>query len=168
MLRELVSNSSDPDIDDPIDFSKYTSSAAGAGVGAGTGGPSPEQISMLCDMGFSPAQAKKALRETVRCLYSLPLSHSPDDRRSSLIGCRVATPNEPWTGCSVIRTTRATMTLPSRPQIPPHQNPVPRSEVRETRLRNTDSKLSFLTRVLLSIRDTMLRTSGWGMMWVGC
>ena len=27
--------------------------------------PSPEQIGMLADMGFSPAQARKALRETV-------------------------------------------------------------------------------------------------------
>ena len=28
--------------------------------------PSPEQVAMLADMGFTAAQAKKALRETVR------------------------------------------------------------------------------------------------------
>ena len=34
----------------------------------GSGGPEPsaEQVSMLADMGFTPAQARKALRETVR------------------------------------------------------------------------------------------------------
>ena len=36
--------------------------------GGGSGGPEPsaEQVSMLADMGFTPAQARKALRETVR------------------------------------------------------------------------------------------------------
>ncbi|KAF7295503.1 Ubiquitin carboxyl-terminal hydrolase [Mycena indigotica] len=45
----------DPDIDAPVQHS--------AGGGAGPE-PSPEQISMLTDMGFNAAQAKKALRET--------------------------------------------------------------------------------------------------------
>ena len=46
------------DIDDPI-----VQTARGGGGGAE---PSPEQIGMLAEMGFSPAQARKALRETVR------------------------------------------------------------------------------------------------------
>lgn len=33
--------------------------------GSQQGSVSEEQISMLCEMGFTPAQAKKALRETV-------------------------------------------------------------------------------------------------------
>jgi ubiquitin carboxyl-terminal hydrolase 5/13 len=41
---------------------------AGAGSGNSSSGlePTPEQINMLADMGFSPQQAKKALRQTVR------------------------------------------------------------------------------------------------------
>jgi hypothetical protein len=35
--------------------------------------PSPEQIYLLADMGFSPAQAKKALRETVCGLNAVHL-----------------------------------------------------------------------------------------------
>ena len=46
------------DIDDPI-----VQTERGGGGGAE---PSPEQIGMLAEMGFSPAQARKALRETVR------------------------------------------------------------------------------------------------------
>lgn len=48
-----------PDIDAPI------VQTAGGGGGGGAE-PSPEQIGMLAEMGFSPAQARKALRETVR------------------------------------------------------------------------------------------------------
>jgi ubiquitin carboxyl-terminal hydrolase 5/13 len=51
------------DIDAPIVHQSAGSAAAAAGKGPD---PSPEQISMLADMGFSPAQARKALRETVR------------------------------------------------------------------------------------------------------
>ncbi len=50
------------DIDDPI---QPTSSSAA------TFEPSPEQVSMLSDMGFTPAQARKALRETVRSIVLL-------------------------------------------------------------------------------------------------
>lgn len=45
------------DIDDPI---------VQTARGGGGAEPSPEQIGMLAEMGFSPAQARKALRETVR------------------------------------------------------------------------------------------------------
>jgi len=44
-----------PGIDDPIPVS---------GSGSEGPGPSPEQVAMLSDMGFTPAQARKALRET--------------------------------------------------------------------------------------------------------
>lgn len=43
------------DIDEPIRAST-----------APTAEPSPEQIGMLVDMGFTPAQGRKALKETVR------------------------------------------------------------------------------------------------------
>lgn len=49
--------------------------------GSGTSAPEPsqEQVAMLADMGFTPAQARKALRETVRgapdCLLERTESH---------------------------------------------------------------------------------------------
>ncbi len=52
------------DIDDPI---QPTSSSAAASAFE----PSPDQVSMLSDMGFTPAQARKALRETVRSIILL-------------------------------------------------------------------------------------------------
>jgi ubiquitin carboxyl-terminal hydrolase 5/13 len=60
-MEWLFGHMEDPDIDDPIQVA-----GAGAG-GAGGGGVqvSEEQIGMLADMGFSSAQARKALRETV-------------------------------------------------------------------------------------------------------
>jgi len=57
-------------IDDPITVGSSSSSEVPE--------PSPEQVAMLSDMGFSPAQARKALRETVSS--RLPIS------RMSLIG----------------------------------------------------------------------------------
>ena len=50
------------DIDDPIQVSSSTGPKSGPE-------PSPEQIAMLSDMGFTSAQARKALRETVRELF---------------------------------------------------------------------------------------------------
>jgi ubiquitin carboxyl-terminal hydrolase 5/13 len=46
------------DIDDPIQVSSTTGPNSAPE-------PSPEQIAMLADMGFTSAQARKALRETV-------------------------------------------------------------------------------------------------------
>ncbi|ESK93387.1 ubiquitin carboxyl-terminal hydrolase 14 [Moniliophthora roreri MCA 2997] len=54
-MEWLFAHMEDPDIDEPI---QLASSAASASE------PPAEQISMLVDMGFTPAQAKKALRET--------------------------------------------------------------------------------------------------------
>ncbi|KAL1706044.1 hypothetical protein EV121DRAFT_257779 [Schizophyllum commune] len=54
-MNWLFEHMEDPDIDDPIQPS------GGAG---GAAEPSAEQVAMLADMGFTPAQAKKALRET--------------------------------------------------------------------------------------------------------
>ena len=50
------------DIDNPI---------VQAPKGGGGPEPSPEQIGMLADMGFSIPQARKALRETVRRLNAV-------------------------------------------------------------------------------------------------
>ncbi|KDQ18731.1 hypothetical protein BOTBODRAFT_29107 [Botryobasidium botryosum FD-172 SS1] len=54
-MEWLFGHMEDPDIDDPI----VTSTQPAAGPE-----PSAEQVSMLADMGFSHAQARKALRET--------------------------------------------------------------------------------------------------------
>ncbi|KAL0959107.1 hypothetical protein HGRIS_014404 [Hohenbuehelia grisea] len=55
-MEWLFAHMEDPDIDAPIQASAATPS--------GGPEPSPEQVSMLADMGFTPAQARKALRET--------------------------------------------------------------------------------------------------------
>jgi len=49
-----------PDIDDPIQPTTSNPSIAAA-----ANEPSADQISMVSEMGFTPAQARKALRETV-------------------------------------------------------------------------------------------------------
>lgn len=54
-MNWLFEHMDDADIDAPIQ-------SAG---GAGSAEPPAEQIAMLADMGFTPAQARKALRETV-------------------------------------------------------------------------------------------------------
>ncbi|KAF8067078.1 hypothetical protein FPV67DRAFT_1497798 [Lyophyllum atratum] len=57
-MEWLFAHMEDPDIDAPIQV-------AATGAGASTAPePSAEQIGMLADMGFTPAQARKALRET--------------------------------------------------------------------------------------------------------
>ena len=53
------------DIDDPIVVNKS---------GGGGAEPPAAQVSMLIEMGFTSAQAKKALRETVCSSFTLPLS----------------------------------------------------------------------------------------------
>lgn len=59
-MNWLFAHMDDPDIDDPIDWSAQTSSAAAAASGA-TAASGPD-TSMLEEMGFSKAQARKALR----------------------------------------------------------------------------------------------------------
>jgi len=39
------------------------------GSAGGVSEPDPDQVAMLADMGFTSAQARKALRETVRMLF---------------------------------------------------------------------------------------------------
>ncbi|EIW65364.1 ubiquitinyl hydrolase [Trametes versicolor FP-101664 SS1] len=56
-MEWLFGHMEDPDIDAPIELPS-------AGGGGGGSEPSSEQVSMLADMGFTPAQARKALRET--------------------------------------------------------------------------------------------------------
>ncbi|KAI8969677.1 ubiquitinyl hydrolase [Trametes punicea] len=55
-MEWLFAHMEDPDIDAPIQ--------PAASGGGGAPEPSAEQVSMLADMGFTPAQARKALRET--------------------------------------------------------------------------------------------------------
>ena len=56
-MEWLFGHMEDSDIDGPIQLA--------AGAGTSGPGPSQEQIAMSADMGFSPAQARKALCETV-------------------------------------------------------------------------------------------------------
>ncbi|TFK84594.1 ubiquitin carboxyl-terminal hydrolase 14 [Polyporus arcularius HHB13444] len=55
-MEWLFAHMEDPDIDAPIQLSTTSSSEAPE--------PSAEQVGMLADMGFTPPQARKALRET--------------------------------------------------------------------------------------------------------
>ncbi|KAH8977355.1 ubiquitin carboxyl-terminal hydrolase 14 [Lactarius akahatsu] len=73
-MEWLFAHMEDPDIDDPI-------------LAAGGPEPSAEQVDMLADMGFSRAQARKALRETsgdaeraVEWLFSHPDDTGEDEQ----------------------------------------------------------------------------------------
>ncbi|KAI9031682.1 hypothetical protein CLU79DRAFT_694306, partial [Phycomyces nitens] len=57
-MNWIFEHMDDPDIDAPLTASAPSS------------GPTDDQIATLCDMGFTPAQAKKALKETV--VYATP------------------------------------------------------------------------------------------------
>ena len=58
------------DIDEPIQFTVLSTTATGSVQKRGSGPePGQEQVDMLCDMGFSASQARKALRETVRFFF---------------------------------------------------------------------------------------------------
>ncbi|CDO69813.1 hypothetical protein BN946_scf184803.g11 [Trametes cinnabarina] len=84
-MEWLFAHMEDPDIDAPI----QPASSGGAGVPE----PSAEQVSMLADMGFTPAQARKALRETggnaeraVEWLFSHPDDAGEDTPSGSASG----------------------------------------------------------------------------------
>ncbi|KAF8154934.1 ubiquitin carboxyl-terminal hydrolase 14 [Crassisporium funariophilum] len=57
-MEWLFGHMEDSDIDDPIQVSSSTSGSPAVAE------PDPQQVSMLADMGFTSAQARKALRET--------------------------------------------------------------------------------------------------------
>lgn len=57
-MNWLFAHMEDADIDDPIDFAAAAAPASSAAAGAGAG----PDTSMLEEMGFTPAQARKALR----------------------------------------------------------------------------------------------------------
>lgn len=61
------------DIDAPIQLSAYSSG------GSSVAEPSEEQVSMLSDMGFTPAQARKALRGTVSGLQAYVVHFGIED-----------------------------------------------------------------------------------------
>ena len=86
------------DIDAPIQL-------PGAGAASSGPEPSPEIIGMLTDMGFTTAQVKKALRETVRALFISVFVNMADNHPSDCV--RAATPIEPLIGCSTILMTPA-------------------------------------------------------------
>eukprot|EP00741_Cyanophora_paradoxa_P017291 tig00020961_g16701.t1 len=62
-MNWLFEHMEDPDIDAPLPEPMEATGPAAAAA-AGGAGPSEESVSMLCDMGFTPAQARKALRST--------------------------------------------------------------------------------------------------------
>ncbi|GAA5905099.1 ubiquitin-specific protease UBP14 [Sporobolomyces salmoneus] len=57
-MNWLFEHMDDQDLDDPLPPPSTAASGSAANE------PSPEQISMICDMGFTPAQGRKALLET--------------------------------------------------------------------------------------------------------
>jgi len=86
-MEWLFGHMDDPDIDDPIQVSSTTGPNSGPE-------PSQEQIAMLADMGFTSAQARKALRETsgnaeraVEWLFN-----HPDDSGEDAAPATTATP----------------------------------------------------------------------------
>ncbi|KAE9393596.1 ubiquitin carboxyl-terminal hydrolase 14 [Gymnopus androsaceus JB14] len=78
-MEWLFGHMEDPDIDAPIQATTTTSSGPE---------PSQEQIMMLGDMGFTAAQAKKALRETV-----CPSSHLHHFKLTNLLVALCTTPS---------------------------------------------------------------------------
>lgn len=74
-MEWLFGHMEDPDIDEPLVI-------APAGSAGGAGAADPEKIEMLCGMGFSVPQARKALRETggdIERAVEWVFSH-PDDQ----------------------------------------------------------------------------------------
>ena len=82
------------------------SSGGGGGASAGAGGHEPNegQVSMLAEMGFTPAQARKALRETVR---RAPPFINPPSLLMHATYRRAGTQSAPSSGSSHTPTTQA-------------------------------------------------------------
>lgn len=145
-MNWLFQHMEDPDIDAPLLSSK---------------GPAPEPdqglVAMLQDMGFSPAQAKKALRETVRTAFNFRSEVTESQPRTAM-------PTGPSNGYSITLTILG-KTPYLRLVIPLHLHR-PTTEDRPTYRRSTGLKPSSPTRVLAFIRgitspisDTMERTA---------
>lgn len=66
-MSHRVDSSSLKDIDDPLPSADTTATASE---------PSKDQISTLQEMGFSEAQAKKALKETVKYYDYISIVHT--------------------------------------------------------------------------------------------
>ncbi|KAG7441398.1 ubiquitinyl hydrolase [Guyanagaster necrorhizus] len=91
-MEWLFGHMEDPDIDEPIQPASSSASDFE---------PSPEQVSVLSDMGFTPAQARKSLRETegnVERAVEWLFNHLDDTGEDSTPV--TATPSEPVIGGS--------------------------------------------------------------------
>ncbi|TFK26041.1 ubiquitin carboxyl-terminal hydrolase 14 [Coprinopsis marcescibilis] len=94
-MEWLFGHMDDADIDEPIDFGGNTSKSKGGKE------PPQEQVALIVDMGFTSAQAKKALRETdgnaeraVEWLFNHP-DDMGDELASSTASASSATPATP-------------------------------------------------------------------------
>lgn len=86
---ETANDSDSLDLDDPLP--PPTTSGASGGGGGGGNEPSQEQISMLIDMGFTPAQGRKALLETVSfplffSSFSISITNDEQRKKYYIIG----------------------------------------------------------------------------------
>jgi len=94
-MNWLFQHMEDPDIDDPI-----PAAATSGTAGASSNEPDADAVAMVTEMGFTPAQARKALRETggsteraVDWLFSHPDDSGEDATTSA---------DQPSTGASVV------------------------------------------------------------------
>lgn len=146
------------DIDTPI-----IQTASGGG-GGGSSGPEPssERIAMLAEMGFSPQQARKALRQTVRGARSRsPLLPSLTSRTRDVKHaiCRTEIRSVQSNGCSRIRMTRARKTKEEEHQQQEQHQQLRRSLDLPRCLRVTASGPSSRTKARPSTLATMSPTS---------
>ncbi|KAF8628847.1 hypothetical protein AX17_005907 [Amanita inopinata Kibby_2008] len=91
-MEWLLAHMDDPDIDVPIDQSKN------GRKGKGTWQPSPEQVAMLSDMGFTTAQASKALKETsgdIERAVEWLFSHPDDTGEDASLDIQTQIPSHP-------------------------------------------------------------------------
>lgn len=130
-MNWLFEHMDEDGLDDPIP----------TGAPSAASEPSPEQISMLADMGFTAAQARKALRETV-------------SQVKDLADLRMEMQSTQSSGYSLTLTT-----MGRKARLSPHKEERSMSAARHLFLQTTDSRHSSRTRAHQSTLVTMSQPS---------